>query len=200
MYIQTNLKESFLYATANNDSHMTGELLTSKIAELIIKDKKDVVDLLIKYGDKVSVSDNENTIASKISIRGSRSSDFVNELTYLLFVKDGSKKLNASSFDSFTAWMSSDEGVNATKATGTLLSLGKTLVGSGSSSSSSSSDAFTQQLKDNIAYQQMMANKKTTTGMPIWGWVTIGVGTALAIGISLFFLLRKEHSEPIPTA
>jgi len=99
MFIESNLHNNWLNADASKDVFLKEEALISKLGELFIKDKKDVIDLLAQRGIPSDIKESDISIIGKMVEQITRSKDFANNLVALLFLKDGKTEKYLSSVD-----------------------------------------------------------------------------------------------------
>ena len=184
MYMRTGLRGTMLYADANNDDLLKEHILVTKIAELVLKDKTDVIALLKQYGDMVSMNDDNDFVIRKIVERGQRSEPFVKDLATLMLKKDdissGKTGYNYAASDYWTP-----------ESLKTYTDVIATLGGLFKKDTAKTSSDMSQQL----AYLQLMSQNNTSKNsnkFPTWGWILIGFGTIAIVGSIIYVGVRNK--------
>jgi len=91
MFIKTQIVEGFKSSIKNNDEFLRREILLSKIGELFVKDRPDLVKLLAKREIKIDSKQKDSAIAKIMIEQIGRSDEFCEELMKTLLRKEGKK-------------------------------------------------------------------------------------------------------------
>lgn len=88
MFVNTDLVNTFTSANESKDDFLKSQSLITKLGELILKDRPDVVSLLKKRQIKISGKESDNIVLSMMMEQILRSDDFASDLFVLLLKKE----------------------------------------------------------------------------------------------------------------
>lgn len=91
MFIKTQIVEGFKSSIKNNDEFLRREILLSKIGELFVKDRPDLIKLLAKREIKIDSKQKDSVLAKILIEQIGRSDEFCEELMKVLLRKEGKK-------------------------------------------------------------------------------------------------------------